>query len=324
MKFLFMTDTHIKPENPKSRIDSYPEALKRKFNEVGEIIKEENIDYLLHGGDLFDRPDVPIKIVSEFLQIMKGYEVPIYMVAGNHDFFAQNPDTIERTYLGLLDSLDIIFLLDDDHHVILREGDLSVALIGKPFYYDMDKTPETYIVRERPDADIVINMVHGLLLDKTFFEGVDYITLDQVKDTLADITLTGHYHTGYPMTKVDDKYFLNPGSIARLSVSNVNYKRIPSVVIIEVKKDDFVITERPLKSAEPSNLIFDKEKVEQAAFKFEVVEHFKNLANNAVDFDQFNYHSILRELSTAEDLDEEIVKEAIERIGKVQELRTIK
>ena len=35
-----------------------------------------------------------------------------------------------------------------------------------------------------------------MLLSKPFFEGIPYTLLDDIKDTEADITLAGHYHSG--------------------------------------------------------------------------------------------------------------------------------
>ncbi|HLS54237.1 MAG TPA: metallophosphoesterase, partial [Tissierellaceae bacterium] len=64
MKLLFFTDTHIRGTTPKNRKDDFPEALERKLYEVLDLINKENIDYVLHGGDLFDRPDLSVSIVS--------------------------------------------------------------------------------------------------------------------------------------------------------------------------------------------------------------------------------------------------------------------
>ena len=320
MKLLYMTDTHIKPENPKSRKDDFKQALRNKFLDIKELIDEEKIDYVLHGGDLFDRPDVPIEVVSDFLEIMQSFGVPIYMIAGNHDMFAHNPETVERTFLGLLDALKIIRLIDENNPVILKEGDFTAAIIGKPYFYEIDKNPENYIVKERPDADCVINMMHGLLMEKAFIDGIDYVTLDQIKDTLADITLVGHYHTGFQTFVHEGRYFINPGSIARLSLGS-HGKKLPKVVILDLGKGKLDVTEKILKSAQQASVIFDEEKVKQSAFKVEVMRHFQNLADNTVDFDRIDFLPIISELAKADNLGEDIIKETITRIGKAQELR---
>lgn len=55
IKFLYFTDTHIRGTAPKNRLDSFPETLKNKISQVIEIAKNEQVDVLLHGGDVFDR-----------------------------------------------------------------------------------------------------------------------------------------------------------------------------------------------------------------------------------------------------------------------------
>ncbi len=87
MKLLYLTDTHIRGTSPKNRLDDYYESLKEKLKEISNIIREEKVDYVLHGGDLFDRPDVSVSIVSDFAKIFQDFGVPIYIISGNHDIF---------------------------------------------------------------------------------------------------------------------------------------------------------------------------------------------------------------------------------------------
>ena len=45
-------------------------------------------------------------------------------------------------------------------------------------------------------------MVHGMLLDRPFIKGIPYTLIEDIKDTLADITLSGHYHGGFKLLKL--------------------------------------------------------------------------------------------------------------------------
>lgn len=78
------------------------------------------MDYILHGGDWFDRPDISPSIVREFAIIIKKFEKPVYTVAGNHDIYGHNPDTIGRTMLGLLDGTGMVTLLRHGDEVLLK------------------------------------------------------------------------------------------------------------------------------------------------------------------------------------------------------------
>ena len=110
MKFLFFTDSHIRGTTPKNRKDNFYETLKTKLLEITNISKKLDVDYILHGGDWFDRPDISPSIVREFAIIIKTFEKPIYTIAGNHDIYGHNPDTIGRTMLGLLEGTGMVTL----------------------------------------------------------------------------------------------------------------------------------------------------------------------------------------------------------------------
>ena len=99
MKFLFITDTHFRSNSPRSRRDDFQMSMVSKMNEIGDIISKEKIDYVLYGGDLFDRPDIPFKTASLFSKILLSYKIPIYIISGNHDSYGQNPVTIDRSTL---------------------------------------------------------------------------------------------------------------------------------------------------------------------------------------------------------------------------------
>ena len=90
------------------------------MQEIGDIIKRENVTALLHGGDLFDRPDAQIAVAGKFASIFMNYGIPIYIISGNHDSFGQNPNTIDRSMLGLFSSIGVVHLLDNKS-VLLKE-----------------------------------------------------------------------------------------------------------------------------------------------------------------------------------------------------------
>lgn len=58
MKILYMTDTHIRGTSPRSRTDDFQQAIREKIEEVIDIAERERVDLVLHGGDLFDRPNL--------------------------------------------------------------------------------------------------------------------------------------------------------------------------------------------------------------------------------------------------------------------------
>lgn len=320
MKLLFFTDTHIRGTTPKNRKDIFVDTIERKLVEIINIIKEEKIDFVLHGGDLFDRPDVSIAIASKFAMILDKIPVPFYLVSGNHDIYGHNPDTINRTMLGLLDALGVLRLIKNGEKIILEKDNIKVQLTGQPYVYDID-TPnhlDYYLLKDiDPDVNYSIHMVHGMLLDRPFIKGIPYTLIDDIKDTLADITLSGHYHGGFKVTKIDEKYFINPGSLLRITNSLKEIERIPQVILIDLDKS-VTIRQIPLKTALPGEEVLDRKEIENNLFKSERIFEFKQTIDAALDFEKMDINEVLMEVSSAENVGDDVKREALRRIALIQ------
>lgn len=315
MKILFFTDTHIRGTTPKNRKDDLVDTLGKKFNEIVEISNSNNVDFVLHGGDLFDRPDVSISIVSKFVTILNKFKAPIYIISGNHDVYGHNPQTIHRTMLGLFNAMGIIHLIHEGEVVFLRKDDINVQLTGQPYIYSIDEKINISKYRvEKIDkkADFSIHMVHGMLLDRPFIKGIPYTLVDDIKDTKADITLAGHYHSGFGIIKSDDKYFVNPGSIIRITNSLKEIERIPQVVMITLK-DDIKIELIPLKSALPGEEVLDRQEIENFIFKNERLTQFKQSVDSTANFQKLDINEILLNISLTEEVSDKVKQEAFKK-----------
>nr|WP_300004533.1 metallophosphoesterase [Tissierella sp.] len=319
MKILFFTDSHIRGTTPKSRKDDFTDTLERKFKEIVEIIKKEEIDYVIHGGDLFDRPDVSISLVTRFAKILNTIKVPIYIISGNHDIFGHNPKTLNRTMLGLISELNVLNIINEGEKVILEKDSIKVQLTGQPYTYDIDQVDKShYIVTEiKEGVDFSVHFVHGMLLDKPFIKGIPYTLVDDIKDTLADITLSGHYHSGFERVEIDGKFFLNPGSIVRVSNSLREIKRKPKVVIIDLE-EKIDISYKYLVSALDGEKVLDRKEIENSIYRRERMFEFKQTIDNAMSFEKMDINDILLEVSNAEGVYDEVKKEALRRISLVQ------
>lgn len=320
LKLLFFTDTHIRGNTPKNRKDIFIDTVENKLLEITGIIKEYNIDFLLHGGDLFDRPDVSITIASKFAKILAKIQVPIYLISGNHDIYGHNPDTLNRTMLGLLDVLGVIRIIKNEDKIILEKDNIRVQLTGQPYIYDIDSTTnlDYYLVKDvEPNVNYSIHMVHGMLLDKPFIKEVPHTLIDDIKETMADITLSGHYHAGFNTTKIGNKYFINPGSMVRIANSLREMERIPKVILIELI-DDIIIKEIPLKSALPGEEVLDRGEIEKNLFKNERIIEFKQTIDAALDFEKMDINEVLIEVSSAEGVEDKVKEEALRRIALSQ------
>lgn len=321
MRFLFFTDTHIRGTSPQNRKDNFFETLQKKIKEVLDIAIKEKIDVILHGGDIFDRPDVSPALVRELVILLSKYPIPIYAVAGNHDIYGQNPLTVNRTMLGLLDGMGIIKLIQPGEKLIFEDGPRKVQLTGQPYFYGIDGEfkRQSYMIEKSHDVDFAIHMVHGMLLERPFFQGMAYTLIEEIAGTQADITLTGHYHTGFNTKIIDGKFFINPGSLVRINNSLNELSRMPKVVIIDIG-DNIKITEMNLKCALPGDEVLDRTKVQAMAFREKKLAEFVQGIYSTGHYNTVNINKIIEEISMQQNIKDDVVKEALRRIGDAQEM----
>jgi exonuclease SbcD len=320
MKFLFFTDSHIRGTTPKNRKDNFYKTLKNKFHEVKDIAQRLNVDYILHGGDWFDRPDISPSIVREFAVILKGFKRPVYTVAGNHDIYGHNPDTIGRTMLGLLEGTGILNLIGYDDEIILKKDGITVQLTGKAYNYEIDSEQykKYYVIRKQEGVDYAINIVHGMLLQKPFYEGIQYTLIDDLQDTGADITFAGHYHSGFGIKKIGIRYFVNPGSIVRISSSLAEIGRRPMVVYAKLDEEIYIETIE-LQTALPGDEVLDREKLEAAKDRTVKLHQFYQSVTATGEYKKIDISELIEEIAANDELGRNVKEEALRRIAIARE-----
>ena len=315
MKLLFFTDTHIRATNPRNRLDNFYESILTKLEEIKDYANSEKVDYVIHGGDLFDRPDSAIKSTGEVGKILANFNMPIFIVAGNHDIFGYNKGTLNRSMLGLLDNLSILRLIPDGG-IELSDDDTKILLLGKDYSSDLDLDKSNYIVKK--DADYIINIVHGFLTDRPFIKHVPHILVGEILDTDADITLSGHYHTGYPTQIHGGKYFSNPGSMVRITNSIAEINRKPKFLVINIDKKGITVEDRYLKSAKLGEDVLDRKTLVESQFKEERLTIFSDSIYQNVDLDVMDLESILNSIAQNEGFDIKVRNEAKERLDRAK------
>jgi DNA repair exonuclease SbcCD nuclease subunit len=323
MRLLYFTDTHIRGTSPRGRTDDFFESMKRKLNEIIQIAEKNKVDYVLHGGDVFDRPNLSPAVVREFARLFREFAVPVYAIAGNHDIYGHNPSTVDRTMLGLLEAFGILTLLKPKEHVVLTDGTYRVQLTGQAFHYDLDKRSATddYAISNHTESDYCIHMVHGMLVEKALPEGVPHTMISALleMESDADILLTGHYHAGFPLQHKDNKYIVNPGSVARLSNQQAEIRRIPQVVLMELG-EEIHIRFQQLTSAARGEDIFDRSTQEESLYRQEKWAQFAQEVSAAGIYQGIQVEEIIEEIARIDSLDTAVKSEALKRIGDAQEM----
>lgn len=321
MKFLYFTDSHIRGNAPANRKDNFLDTLRAKFAEVARLAQEHDVRAILHGGDFFDIPNPSLTVVGDFIAVLQGAGKPIYAIAGNHDLFGHNPETLPRTVLGFVARLGLINLLTPGEAVFLHDDRCTVQISGQHYHYDMDRRdPQLdYVIEKSSQAHVAIHLVHGMLMDKAFIAGVPHTTIDQIRHTQADLTICGHNHLGFPDYQLDNKWFVNPGALIRLSNHPHEMTRRPQVLLVECSSKGVMLKRIILQSGAPGTEVLDRSAAELAAYQEERLSSFVQSIRSAGDYKGIDITAVIETIATREGLQSEVKMEALRRIGVVQE-----
>ena len=309
MKILFLTDSHIRGNNPCSRKDDYVVSLREKHIEIGQIIKDQSVGVVIHGGDVFHSPDTSKSLISEYIKIFRFWEVPIWVVVGSHDVIAYNEHTISRTALGVLIAADVVKPLES----IPTELSSNILVVGINHSYKLDENPQNYFLEKNDKDSILIEVVHGMVVDKPFFD--EYTLIKDIK-TEADLFLSGHFHPGWEPQKVNGTLFINPGSLGR--VENIERIFPPSVVILNIEGKDINYEIVPLKCAKPSADVFRNVVKLGNETSERILDFMKVLSKRTEDLEEQDLKGLILRLAKEDNVSDEVINEALTLVDEIK------
>ena len=338
MKFLYIGDLHARSTSPKNRKDNWEETYANKILEIREIAKKHNVKAILHGGDFFSKHKYDTEFLAKVLNMWghKNYneklleegvivggtnEAPIITPIGNHDLLGSSLKSYEKTSLCFLESIGFVTIANKERPLVFKENDFTVAITGGHYELDMDETKEPYLIYEK-QGDYHIHIVHGMLTDHKWPDGVPHTTLDEVLHTKADLTIAGHDHKGFPLFEHEGKLFVNPGSPVRMGTDEI--KRKPKVMLIEVDEDGIKTRYIYLKSAKPGDEVLDLTEKENKERKSNTLKDIKErIQENAKTGSSIN--DIIKSIAEDSNIDEAVAQSVIDKVAdKINSSKTNK
>ena len=90
MRFMAIADTHLGFDTGKtSEARNYTyERMFQVFENIGQIAKQDKVDFILHGGDLFNRSKPRKKVLKRTFEIIEqilNNDIGFLAVPGNHE-----------------------------------------------------------------------------------------------------------------------------------------------------------------------------------------------------------------------------------------------
>ena len=147
-KILHLSDTHL--GNRQYGSDTRRDDFTRAFEAAIDRALEENVDAVIHTGDLFHRRTPSLPIVTECIEILRKLadeDIPFYGIVGNHD------RNMDQQWLDLIRETGTAERLDQTPTMV-NDG---VALYGidavtKPAWHAADFTLEEHRILTRSDC----------------------------------------------------------------------------------------------------------------------------------------------------------------------------
>lgn len=245
-----MSDLHVgaKPRNEKIIYNDIIDA----FNESMDLIIREKPNLLIIAGDLFDTPkpdNDSLKIVINRFKEVTNHDIPIILAHGEHD----TPGRKESTILQVLSSAisNVYAPLyeskgnEDENTMflnIVKESKISTKNIDiyvypyKKINLDMrknlaDKLLKIYDKEIRSNGNKSVFVAHFSIDPYLLFDAV----ADVQKLPNANYIALGHIHERIINKK--DKFFVYPGSLYPLSISEIKHKN-RGPILVDLSKDE--------------------------------------------------------------------------------------
>lgn len=211
-KIAHIADTHLgyRQYGLIEREEDFYEAFR---NIIDDIIKQD-VDYVIHAGDLFEHSKPPVKALLEAqrgFEKLKEHNIPVYAIAGNHDMMQRSKTTIPQE----LFSNDNFHILSTKNYSVVLDDDIYLA--GLPFLgREYQKTVAKRLMKIQEESEKYpyrILMLHGSI--EKYFEIEPEFTLDMVPAGF------NYYAMGHIHQKKEDRFkggiLSYPGSTERKS-----------------------------------------------------------------------------------------------------------
>jgi len=281
IELLWRTDIHCSDKTPSYRTDSWMETISDKLIQIGNLTHTRDIDYVIDGGDVFDRKSPTlnshnmVRLLADLH--LKHYKCPVYANVGNHDCVHGDISHLDSQPLGVLFSTGLFKRLYDKNELIIEKNGVKVRVVGVPYHgvrYELER-----LNIKKGDEDFLVVNAHLLAskYGRTMFESEDIVPYTHLAELEADIWCFGHWHKDQGITEISpNKYVINVGSLTRGSLSEDHLTRNPCVVSMMFSNQGIQIERINLK-VKPPEECFDLEKKEKIKLKEESKESINNL-----------------------------------------------
>lgn len=213
-KFLHAADIHLdSPLRGLQRYEGAPvdeirTASRRALSNLVQLAIDEQVAFVLIAGDIYDGGwkdyNTGLYFLSQ-IQKLRAAEIPVYMIAGNHDAMNKMDKTLRLP--------DGVFLLQSGRPETLHLKNEGVAIHGQSFAKaaETDDLSQTYPAAE--SGLFNIGLLHTCATGREGHDRYAPCTLDGLRAKEYDYWALGHIHQRENLASEDEPPIVFPGNI---------------------------------------------------------------------------------------------------------------
>lgn len=253
-KIVHFADLHLNPLSkiPRSRSESFHDDIKFKFQELGKVLKSDEVDLMLMSGDLFHLKNqslyTPINL-NYYQKLLEGLEVDIKTIPGNHDLSKSSYDNIEKSaYRSLTEMAQNVQDLSwkkVSRKIICGGKEIDINIFGLPFY-----PIEKMVGYLKGFHDKVISTHNGINIVMLHIDALPNNDIPLFWQTISykellkyiphvNIVCLGHIHQSFDVFSENGQMISKPWAFSRVvndayvKSSVLEKTHIPSIAIIK-------------------------------------------------------------------------------------------
>ena len=153
---------HIVGEVPAELAKLSVEATYESFENICDAAVEENVDFIVISGDLYDREARSVKGADFFAKQCSRlfeYNIHVYIIAGNHDPIGEQPELFI-----LPDNVTAIGCNDPEIHTAVSKNGEEIARVIGQSYRGREDARKMHLGYHAPDSNLInIALLHTQL-----------------------------------------------------------------------------------------------------------------------------------------------------------------
>ncbi len=242
MKFIYCTDIHY-GATPVCRKDDYNESILTKLNFIVRYASDNDINNIVVGGDLFDRPHQNYSDLIEMVSLIRFSNKHWIINRGNptHD------GVIENSPLTLISSMYVNVITSDNKQAYGIDNAIVFGFC--PNSVDLDKYDPKQPFELFDGYDKFL-LTHHIIVDKPV-PYKHYLCADIAeKFDFGCVVFLADYHPKqgdfvYENSKGIKVRFISPGSICRRKYTRDNIDKIPQFCVFDTDNGECEFVEIP-------------------------------------------------------------------------------